>query len=91
MTAQRPQCPIACDASALAADVGSVDALARLDLHARRHGYELRLCEVTSELRALLELCGLGDVLRLEVVRQPEERKQGRGIEEERQLGDAST
>jgi anti-anti-sigma regulatory factor len=91
MTAQRPERPIACDASALAADAESVDALARLQLHARRHGYELRLCEVTSELRGLLELCGLGDVLRLEVVRQTEEGEERRGVEEERDVGDPPT
>jgi hypothetical protein len=88
MTAQRPLRPIVCDVSALAPDAASVDALARLELHARRHGYELRFCEVSGELRELLGLFGLADVLRFEMVRQPEEREEGLGVEEERQLGD---
>ena len=40
------------------------------------------------ELRELLGLFGLADVLRFEMVRQPEEREEGLGVEEERQLGD---
>ena len=88
MAAQRPVRPIVCDVSALVPDAGSVDALARLELHARRYGYELRFAEVSAELRELLGLFGLADVLRFEMVRQPEEREKGLGVEEERQLGD---
>jgi hypothetical protein len=62
MTAQRPDTPIVCDVSTLAPDVGSIDALARLALLARRQGMELRLRKVSSELQELLELCGLGEV-----------------------------
>jgi ABC-type transporter Mla MlaB component len=88
MTAQRPDRPIICDVSALAPDAGAIDGLARLQLLARRHGAEIRLCKVPRELQELLDLCGLGDVLGVEVVRQTEEREERLGVEEERQLGD---
>ena len=39
------------------------DALARLQLAARRHDCELRLRSVTPELRQLLGLMGLAEVL----------------------------
>ena len=88
MTAQRPETGIICDVSALAPDAGSVDALARLELLAKRRGMALRLRKVSHELQELLGLCGLVDVLRVEVVRQPEERKERVRVEEERQLSD---
>jgi ABC-type transporter Mla MlaB component len=88
MTAQRPDRPIICDVSALAPDAGAIDGLARLQLLARRQGAEIRLCKVPPELQELLDLCGLGDVLGVEVVRQTEEREERLGVEEERQLGD---
>jgi anti-anti-sigma regulatory factor len=88
MTAQRPDNPMVCDVSALASDAGTIDGLARLQLILKRRGFELRLCEVPDDLRELLELCGLGDVLRVEVVGQPEEREDRLGVEEERQLDD---
>jgi anti-anti-sigma regulatory factor len=76
------------DVSALAPDAGTIDALARLQLQARRQGLEIRLTEVPGELRELLGLCGLGDVLSLEVVGQAEQREERRGVEEERHLRD---
>jgi hypothetical protein len=88
MTAQRPDRPIICDVSALAPDAGAIDGLARLQLLVRRQGAEIRLCKVPPELQELLDLCGLGDVLGVEVVRQTEEREERLGVEEERQLGD---
>jgi hypothetical protein len=88
MTAQRPETSIICDVSALAPDAESIDALARLELLAKRHGVELRLHKVSRELQELLGLCGLGEVLRVEMVRQPEKREERVGLEEERQLGD---
>jgi anti-anti-sigma regulatory factor len=74
--------------SALAPDASTVDGLARLQLLAKRHGVEIRLCKVPSELRELLGLCGLADVLRLEVIGQAEQREERGGVEEERQLDD---
>jgi hypothetical protein len=88
MTAQRPDRPIICDVSALAPDAGAVDGLARLQLLVKRQGLELRLCEASSELQELLDFCGLGELLRVEVVRQTEEREERVGLEEERELGD---
>lgn len=69
--------------------LATVDALARLALAARRRGYRLRLRSLSRELRELIELAGLTEVLGLEPGRKPEEREQGLGVEEERELGDA--
>ena len=53
-----------CDVSAVGVDAVTVDALARLQLAARRHGCRIRLCGSASpELLALVELMGLTDVL----------------------------
>ena len=87
MTARR-RSPIVCDVGAVAPDAAAVDALARLQLDARRRGLELRLRNASSELRDLLAFCGLGDVLGVEVGGQPEEREERLGVEEERDLGD---
>jgi anti-anti-sigma regulatory factor len=69
-------------------DLGTVDALARLQLAARRLGFEVRLCGASREVVELVELAGLGEVLRVEARWQPEEREESSGIEEERELGD---
>jgi ABC-type transporter Mla MlaB component len=53
-------------------DLALVEALARLQLGARRRGARLRLRNVSDELRALLELVGLDEVLAVEARRQPE-------------------
>jgi ABC-type transporter Mla MlaB component len=80
---------VVCDVASLAhPDAGTVDALARLQLAARRLGYRLRLRRASVELQELLAFMGLGDVLRLEVWWQTEERKQRFCVEEERELGD---
>ena len=83
---------IVCDVRALAADARSVDALARLQLAARRLGRRIRLHRASAELDALLSLLGLADVVggrgsaRLDLLgrclRQPEEWEQPRGVEE---------
>ena len=53
-----------CDVSGVQVDAVTVDALARLQLAARRHGCRIRLCGSTSpQLLALVELMGLTDVL----------------------------
>jgi ABC-type transporter Mla MlaB component len=53
-----------CDVHGVEPDAGTVDALARLQLAARRHGCRIRLCGSASpELLALVELMGLTDVL----------------------------
>ena len=71
-------------------DLRTVDLLARVALAARRSGCELRLGRATPELRELLVLCGLAQVLRVEPERQPEEREDRLGVEEEGELGDRS-
>jgi hypothetical protein len=53
-------------------DLALVEALARLQLTARRRGAQVSLRNVSDELRALLELVGLADVLAVEARRQTE-------------------
>jgi hypothetical protein len=53
-------------------DLALVEALARLQLGARRRGGRLRLSNVSDELRGLLELVGLDRVLAVEARRQSE-------------------
>ena len=58
---------IICDVGTLVdPDAVTIDALARLQLTARRHGRELRLRHACPELRVLLAFMGFRDVLRLE-------------------------
>ena len=53
-----------CDVTGVRVDAVTVDALARLQLAARRHGCRIRLCGSASpELLALVEFMGLTDVL----------------------------
>jgi hypothetical protein len=87
MAAPRPS-TLVCDVGALPPDAAAVDALARLQLAARRIGLEIRLCCASSELCDLLAFCGLEDVLRVEVGGQSEEREDRLGAEEERELDD---
>ncbi len=87
---------VICDVAGLApVDMTALDALARLQLTARRRGRLLRLRHASAELRALLAMTGLGAVLPLEagpsgqVRRQAEEREEPRGVEEERDAADS--
>jgi ABC-type transporter Mla MlaB component len=52
-----------CDVSGVDPDVVTVDALARLQLAARRHGCKVRLRNASTELLELLTFMGLSDVL----------------------------
>jgi ABC-type transporter Mla MlaB component len=52
-----------CDVSGIAADAVAVDALARLQLAAHRHGCQVRLRGCTRGLRDLVAFMGLADVL----------------------------
>jgi ABC-type transporter Mla MlaB component len=54
---------IVCDLKGAKPDAVTVDALARLHLAARRHGCQVKLRGISTELRELLELFGLADVL----------------------------
>jgi ABC-type transporter Mla MlaB component len=52
-----------CDVTGIAADAVAVDALARLQLGAQRHGCQVRLCNASPELLELVAFMGLRDVL----------------------------
>ena len=71
MAAPRPS-TLVCDVGALVPDAAAIDALARLQLHARRLGAEIRLRHASRELQELLDFAGLGDVLRVEAGGQAE-------------------
>ena len=87
MAGPRPS-TVVCDIHALAPDAAAIDALARLQLAARRLGLELRLRHASSELQCLLAFVGLSEVLRIETGGQLEEREERLGAEEERELDD---
>jgi hypothetical protein len=70
-------------------DLAVVDALARLALEERRRGRVFRLADAPAELRGLLVLTGLdGVLLGVEPGREPEEREERVGVEEEGELDD---
>ncbi|MCI0633615.1 MAG: STAS domain-containing protein [Actinobacteria bacterium] len=97
-----------CDADPVHCDVGgldepdalTVDALARLQLTALRLGRRLGFEDACGELRDLVELLGLADVLPcaepcaeasgIEPRRQPEEREQPLDVQEEADPHDRS-
>jgi ABC-type transporter Mla MlaB component len=54
---------VACDVVGVPPDAVTVDALARLQLAARRRGCEVRLRNASAPLLALVELMGLSHVL----------------------------
>jgi ABC-type transporter Mla MlaB component len=54
---------VACDAATLAADAVSIEALARLQLTARRLGRRITVQRTSYDLDRLLEFAGLDDVL----------------------------
>jgi hypothetical protein len=68
--------------------LGTVDALARLALAARRIGCELKLRDPSRELRELVAFAGLAEALGVEPGREAEEREEPLGVEEERDLPD---
>ena len=68
-------------------DLDTVDALARLQLAARRLGFSIRLDEVHPQLSELLDLAGLRLLLLREAGGQPEDREPIR-IEETLDGGD---
>jgi hypothetical protein len=85
MTAPRAS-TIVCDVGSVAPIGSAIDALARLQLNARRLGLEIRLRHASSELLELIAFAGLDEVLRLEAGGQAEEWEEGRRVEEEREL-----
>jgi hypothetical protein len=86
-----PAAVVVCDVGGLKADIVTVDALARLQLTARRLGRRIELRGGTPELARLLAFVGLADVLGLGgLFGQPEEGEQPRGVEERVDRGDAA-
>ena len=85
--------PLICDVGALDGDAVTVDALARLQLTALRLGSRVRISDASPQLRRLICLAGLGEVLPcvasgLEPRGQAEEREEACGVQEERDPGD---
>jgi ABC-type transporter Mla MlaB component len=85
---------VMCDVTALIApDAIVVDALARLQLTARRLGLQMFLSDAPVELEELLSLMGLRDVLgfnrpsAVEARGQPEHREERLRVQEERDSG----
>lgn len=72
------------------AELGIVDALARLQLAARRSGYEIAVTDAPRDLIELIELAGLCDVLGVEPLRQAEQREERLRVEEEREFPDTA-
>jgi ABC-type transporter Mla MlaB component len=92
---EKPGCRVACDVASLVdADLGTLDALARLQLTAARLGASVRLRDPPSALREMLALSGLGDVVRcagelsVQPGGQPEHREEAGGVQEERDAAD---
>jgi ABC-type transporter Mla MlaB component len=54
---------LVCDVTEVAVDAVAVEALARLQLGARRHGCSVRLVSAPRELRDLVSFMGLRDVI----------------------------
>ena len=57
---------VRCDVTGVPPDAVTVDALARLELAARRHGCRVALCHASDELLELVAFMGLEDVCRYE-------------------------
>ena len=94
LTGVRPDL-VVCDVGVIVdPDLATVDALARLALGARRVGCGLGLRHASPELRNLLALAGLADVLPcgpesvVQVRGQPEEREELGRVQEERDPAD---
>ena len=54
---------VLCEVRSVEPDAVTVEALARLQLAARRHGCQVRLCNASDELLELVGFMGLRDVL----------------------------
>jgi hypothetical protein len=76
------------NAAGLPANCATVGRVARAALEARRRGDTLYVASASPALRDLLTFAGLGEVLTLELEREPEEREERLGVEEEGQLAD---
>ena len=63
LLSQSPADIALCDVAGVDTDAATVDALARLQLAARRHGCQVRLRHASDELLELVGFMGLTDVL----------------------------
>jgi ABC-type transporter Mla MlaB component len=63
LLARRSSDVLLCDVAGVGCDAVTVDALARLQLAARRTGCQVRLCRASDELLELVAFMGLEDVL----------------------------
>ena len=88
---------VVCDVSRIREpDCETVDALARLQLTARRRDRRVRLRGASRELQELLTLCGLNEFVPweggsgLEAVGKAEEGEESLGVEEEGDAADAA-
>jgi ABC-type transporter Mla MlaB component len=85
---------VICDLGALTdADIGTIDAMARLQLTSRRLGCQVSVRNAPPGLGDLLLLAGLGQVVRLrvEVGGQAEDREVPLRVQEERDPADPAT
>lgn len=89
---------VVCDVGALShPDVATVEVLARLQLTAQRLGGRVRLRHASTELRELLALAGLCEVvglfpgLAIEPSGETEEREESGRVQEEGQPADPTT
>ncbi len=78
---------VTCDVGGLRAELVTVDALARMQLAARRAGSQVRLLNPADELLELLELCGLSsflpaDASGVQMIGQTEQREYAVGVQE---------
>ena len=78
-----------CDVGQLpCADLGTVAALARASLNARRQGERLCVINASPELQELIAFTGLDDALLGRNGRQPEEREEPLRVEERGEADD---
>jgi anti-anti-sigma regulatory factor len=94
--AEHPAAGVVCDVAPLTRpDLATLDALARMQLTARRCGTQMQLRGASPAMLGLLAVTGLHEVLPLcrsaEPHRQPEHREQRLDIEERIDPGDAAT
>jgi ABC-type transporter Mla MlaB component len=92
---EKPGCRVACNVASLVdADLGTLEALARLQLIAGRLGASVRLRDPPSALREMLALSGLADVVRcaselaVQPRGQPEHGEEAGRVQEERDAAD---
>ncbi len=84
---------VVCDVRGLDdGDALAIDLLARLQLTARRLGARMDVCHASERMVSLLAFTGLAEAcgLSVERERQPEQREERLGVEEEGELDDAS-